>query len=84
MVRLSIEFPVRLETQDPAIAQGVGKRLVHKHPPMLWSIQLSLNGLVVNNSYQRMLASKGTDSSFVKSAVQLCVGLLMNRFMVLH
>lgn len=84
MVKLSIESPVRSETRDPVTAQGAEKRLVPKHPPMHWLIQLSLNGLLVNNSYQRMLASMGTDSSFVKSAAQPCVGFLMSRFTALH
>ena len=83
-VKLGIESPVRLEMRDPATVQSVGKRLVHKHPPMHWWIQMSLNGLVVTNFYQRILASMGTDSNFVKSAVQLCVGSLTNRFMALH
>jgi hypothetical protein len=81
-VKLSIGFPVRLEMRDPATAQGAGRRLVHKHPPMHWWIQMSLNGLVVTNFYQRMLASMGTDFSFVKSVVQPYVGFLTIRSMV--
>ena len=84
MVKLSTESLARSETRDPATAHGAGKHLVHKHPPMHWWIQAGLNGLVVNNSYQRMLASTGTDFSFAKSAAQHCVGFLISRFMGLH